>query len=405
MATGKLDLPRYTVSETPSYIDAFNIRVFSAYFKLVEHHPAAIKKTKELEGDSRLSEFEGMMLACGNSASAFDFKRMVAWWLWLANEVGIEKADEHLENFLSNQVVECMLVHWVHGVIPTEIISLTDEIRLVPVSEMPDSAEKEHILRSRWKNDVSVSSNPSAALVTTVFADKLRSQDSTTIDAAISEKYNSLSEISILLNALPGVFCFDGFKTAYNPVHVPYGPLGGSTGGISVGDILPIGKTSSISPESTLEFKRLVEGFGQLSSDWKERVTNSLVRIAQSKSRNNFNDKALDLGIALEMVLLSSSHDNERIPNQLSNHFRLRGAWLLGASYEDRENVSKILSDIYNQRSQVAHNGVLALKKNAHLSTVYGQIEDHISLAERILFKLVSKGPPADWNKLVLGGN
>lgn len=74
-------------------------------------------------------------------------------------------------------------------------------------------------------------------------------------------------------------------------------------------------------------------------------------RLAQAKSRLDVEDAALDLGVALEMVLLDGKVD------QLSLAFRTRGAWLLGETPHERNEIFEALKRLYNLRSEVAHTG------------------------------------------------
>lgn len=321
--------------------------------------------------------------------------RIVCWWLWRANDVGVDTANSELDHFLNSDEISCSAVLWVYGVESTQIIQLSENVWIYPPNEMPDSEDKENVLRSKWKHDVNFSPVHSAALVAEVTVNKT-SSDKPRNDKQIFECYRTLNDIALLLNVLPEVCCAGGYRTSYAPASVPHGPFGGRGGGVAVADILPKNQPSSITPDSIVPLQNLLDGFKKLSPSWKERISRSVARLGQSKSRADHNDKALDLGIALEMVLLHAEHNKNELPGQLHNHFRLRGAWLIGESFDERSDLFGKLGKIYTQRSQVAHNGVLSKSDGEN-------ILDHISIAEKILSKLIVNGPPSDWNRLVLG--
>ena len=123
-------------------------------------------------------------------------------------------------------------------------------------------------------------------------------------------------------------------------------------------------------------------------------------RLAQAKGRAQIEDKILDLGIALEMLLL----DDNRNADQLSLSFRLRGSWLLGSSAEDRLAKYQQFRDIYTYRSQVAHTGILCGGDSQEIKQVQESFLTYQSLAEDICKALILKDKP-DWSKLVLAAS
>ena len=107
----------------------------------------------------------------------------------------------------------------------------------------------------------------------------------------------------------------------------------------------------------------------------------------------------LDLGIALEMLLL----DENKTAQQLSLMFKLRGSWLLGANAHERHQRWKLLEEIYNARSSVAHTGALHGSKPQQLQNSRERLPAYLSLAEEVARKVVLGGRP-DWRNLILGG-
>ena len=88
-------------------------------------------------------------------------------------EVGIETADANLNEFLNADRIACNAVIWIYGVAPTDVMALTESIDIFPVEKMPESGDKEDILRNRLKNRTSIMLAPSAAIVTRVLTSKI----------------------------------------------------------------------------------------------------------------------------------------------------------------------------------------------------------------------------------------
>lgn len=404
MANGCLGLPILEISKDPEEAHrvevGFETRLWLQYHEYLHTLTIAKEKTATLENDPRIQALNGRLISQGSAAVSFQLYLLVMWWLWRANEVGVATADSDLELFLESTDIAAFFAQWVYGAEPSETISLTDKVKIVPIEEMFDCGDKEEIYRSNWRGKSSIVHLPSTALLTEMKIEKFApAGPSETVHAV----QGTLQEIALLLNVLPDICCVLGFSTSYMPSNVPFGPFGGRGAGHTIGDIRPNRNGSNLTAECSLPLRKLISGFGNLPDNWKERVTRSIARLSQSKSRIDANDKALDLGIALEMVLLHSEHKAGELPGQLHNHFRARGAWLIGESYEDRRHFYKALGEIYSNRSQVAHNGVLSKPKGADYSTQREQFLDHQAIAEKILEKLIVEGPPEDWCALVLG--
>jgi hypothetical protein len=124
----------------------------------------------------------------------------------------------------------------------------------------------------------------------------------------------------------------------------------------------------------------VITAFERLSDAEKARLRLILNRFGQAKRRNQIEDKILDLGIALEMLLLKDNANHE----QLALSFRLRGAWLVASSAEERVVAYGKLRDIYKYRSQVAHSGVLCRGNSEQVNKVREVIPEYQSLAGRI---------------------
>jgi hypothetical protein len=141
----------------------------------------------------------------------------------------------------------------------------------------------------------------------------------------------------------------------------------------------------------------LTKQFLRLNPSDREVISTSLDRLNRSKKPASNIDKAIDLGIAMEILLL---HDRSK-PDQLAFPFRLRGAWLLAKTPEERVEIERSLSKIYECRSQAVHRGKCAAQfKDISLSALLERGQD---LCTELAKTILRRGSFPNWNELVLG--
>ncbi len=117
-------------------------------------------------------------------------------------------------------------------------------------------------------------------------------------------------------------------------------------------------------------------------------------RLRKARLHEEPTDRAIDLGIALEIVLLHGASGNQ----ELSYRAAVHGARLLGEHRAERLSIFAALRDAYNARSVAVHTG--QLRKQVQVSSL--NVTD--DLCRKILIKIVDRGElPNDWNSVVLG--
>jgi hypothetical protein len=88
----------------------------------------------------------------------------------------------------------------------------------------------------------------------------------------------------------------------------------------------------------------------------KQGLRIALERLKFALKRERLADRAIELGIALEVLLL-----NDHQPDMgISYMIRHRGTWLRGGSRRERQNTYDLLQDAYAMRSEAAHVGVFS---------------------------------------------
>lgn len=104
---------------------------------------------------------------------------------------------------------------------------------------------------------------------------------------------------------------------------------------------------------------RLFRCFEAFRGSERASLRISADRLNQALRRAKVVDKAIDLGIALEVLLLHNIGPTER--GEMRYRSWIRGAMFLGA---DRLNTFNLLKDAYDLRSKAVHAGTLTARNN-----------------------------------------
>ncbi len=363
--------------------------------------PEAEERKQSIEADPRLQDYINPFEIGEHKVLRLQSLSLLDWWIWRANSTDIETADGELEKFISSIEGEHshMAALWVHGLACDKTISLWEDVQVTPLTEMPLSEDKIRFSEPTIGLNV-FESKPTAALTSDFKASVV---DQSGASKKSSEKSHALKEIAAVLNCLAGCTCVPAFSTSYAHDHVPPGHWGGSGGQYWTEQALP--RTNYDPQEAgTLELAaELIACFRQLPPAYKHQFHAALTRLSQAKSTNDRQKMALDLGIALEMLLLFSENKKER-PDQLSLSYRLRGAWIAGDTLEERRSIYDTLNTIYSHRSQVAHNGKID-HKNKTPHEIRALQNKQIEVAEKVFQRLLLLGSPPNWKEVTLGAN
>ena len=395
MTIGALGIP--IVSPDPVYalVGSNDPRQIRPYLDGVTG-PHGDQARARLRAHPGFASVDGKQIAfCRRAYGAFDERLAAAWWIKYANEHSVEAADKALDAYLAADFIQTDEVLWLFGIRPAAEFRIDDDTRLVPIAAAPDSVDraKYELHAGLLSHEVAL---PTAAFVSRVAVPKLADPAHNPWASYKLELYARLT------NCLPGLFAQPAMQTDYPLAEAPPGIFGARGSVSAIGDLWPR-RVLDIGAFDAGLLERLLDGLLGLPKQRRDRVERSLTRLGIAKARFDAQEKALDLGIALEMVLLNAENKGEEITSQLSNHFRTRGAWLLGDTSERRQSLHRTLGAIYNNRSKVAHNGFSEelLKAQAKGDAVVPP--DHFTIAEEIIRSIILDGPPT-WSSLVMGG-
>jgi hypothetical protein len=367
------------------------------YYDLLEKTDQGQKLHADLKADPRVIKLSGQMLNRGNGAHLFCTFALGSWFLWYAAKTNHHRAYEALNAYLDDTEINILVTLWLLGISVSDTMDLGDGVMLVPVSQMPESSATMEAKVGRWVNRPFGGVFPQAALVKTVRVPKVAPPMHAKQRAASpsADALLQLQTVALMLNALEDISVEPNYTTAYTEPHVPLGPFAGSGGSRQLFDVTT--RTNQpVSQISREELARLLEAHKRLAPEERKRFDLILLRLAQAKRRVELPDKILDLGVALEMLLLHGGSSRE----QLSLQFRLRGSWLLGMNAAERLHLLKEFKEVYDMRSQVAHSG--HLKKSGAVKDLREKIKRFERLSCRVFRQLLISNDP-DWDRMLLG--
>jgi len=126
-----------------------------------------------------------------------------------------------------------------------------------------------------------------------------------------------------------------------------------------------------------------------------DSMARAIDRLGRSRLAASPVDRALDLGMAAEIVLM---HDHSSANTEIAHKIGSRAAWLLGNDPETRATIFAEMKALYHARSTAVHSGALSRK-----STIDLDAADRLVTAAFIA--ILERGRYPDWASLVMGGD
>lgn len=396
---GQLNIPKVSVEQFPFSTD-YQIRLYQQYFPSIEKTEVGQQVVASLSTDPRVVALQGKMVPNGFGWQGFDVKKLAMWYLWCANEYGMQTTKEFLDSFLDSESIPVARVLWVLGMRVANSVAIKGEYIIRPIHDMPDSSQKERFMQNAFPMFPVKSPAPKCAITKACQVKKVAHIPNPSFYEQEARKFGEidrrLEEIAWLLNALDGVCCAPFVMSSLIEPNVPFGPFGASGTAGRMLDMVGVADTE-LPDSSGGTINDLLDDYDKLNLQERSRIQRILTRLSQAKRGLQIEDKILDLAIAMEMLLLQDNRE------QLALAFRLRGSRILGSSPEERKEIYDRLKEVYTYRSEVAHSGVLCKDSPAEKNKISSRFPTYQSLAERIVRKIIKDGKP-DWDRLVIGG-
>jgi Apea-like HEPN len=137
--------------------------------------------------------------------------------------------------------------------------------------------------------------------------------------------------------------------------------------------------------------------FGMDPTRRQETLHIPLDRLDRASRENDLADRTIDLGIALEALLLHEP--DKQYQGELKFRIALRGAWLGGNDATERGEIQRILGKVYDLRSRAVHTG-----RVEQTEANYETIARGTSLCRQLVLKMIQADGRVDWSTVLLGG-
>lgn len=144
-------------------------------------------------------------------------------------------------------------------------------------------------------------------------------------------------------------------------------------------------------PVDTGEFMALFKALEHVAD--RDVIERAIDRLGRSRLSVDPVDRALDLGIAAEIILMhDAGGGNAEITYKISS----RAAWLVEAETDRRVAAFELMRDLYTARSKAVHTGKFPSKNPVDL-------DEADQLVSRIIRTIATRGAFPDWKRLALG--
>ncbi len=298
------------------------------------------------------------------------------------------------------------------GVSVTEPVNLADDIDLVPWADIPDGPQKASFGKKKVLSTGPFLQTPAFATVAirirsakfqVLFAsyDDAKTASKTAHDEGVRRSV-LVQDIVHCIAALSThtVAAIGSWSQFEQNVANDFSGAGYSYNGALFDNAVRAASSKSVTVDHEC-LAELFRRFEQFKASEKGAMRVALDRLGQALRRANIVDKAIDLGIALEVLLLHGISDDNR--GELRFRTSIRGAAFLGGTKPERLKTFRLLRSAYDLRSKAVHSGVLKTEKKGLPPEQI--LEDAIGTCAAIARKLINRGSFPDWDpEYVIGG-
>lgn len=153
---------------------------------------------------------------------------------------------------------------------------------------------------------------------------------------------------------------------------------------------------SSLDPSKldSAPISRLLRCYKAFNDADRDALNISVDRFNQALRRPDMVDRAIDLGIALEVMLLHGIGAKDR--GEMRYRSSIRGAMFLGGEKPDRLITFRLLKEAYDLRSAAVHTGKLNAKQNQSSPTE--TLEEVSKIYACVVRKLIERGSFPNWD-------
>jgi hypothetical protein len=310
-------------------------------------------------------------------------------------------AVEWLQKVLNTQRASGILVITCWGITPEVPVTLPGNVQLLPFESLPASRQKDALSKPHcpsltmppltWKS-------PTAAVVcTTAIEPFLKDANDDTPMQNATDYSPLLSDVLLCLGTsaeagiMPGPRWFQ-----YTDPDLECAQTGSPTIFVHQ-EITPL----ALEGNGNLDVSRaseLISNFLNLNSSHKNKARIAMQRLAQARIRRMPADRALELAIALEALLVGDH-------GELTFKIGLRAALLTSTNPDERRRVRAIIKALYNIRSSLVNTGssrdTFTVSGIGKMSTS-DIVAEAMGITTSVVQILVNNGMNPDWDSIEL---
>ncbi len=280
------------------------------------------------------------------------------------------------------------------GIAVAAAVELAPGVSLVPLSALDSAYFTRMYGRPRGRVTTVNGATADAALVSTLEIDSF-----VVSEVAPKAETDCLEKLMTMMSLL--VLCWPATPVAAGYWWEPERPFSLSGVGYTLGhsvDVPAKWEPTFLGDDALADLRTLLGQWEHVSHDARVAFSVPLTRLSLAGRRYGYVDMAIELGIAMESLLLEDDDKAE-----LSFRLAVHAAWLLGKDRDERREFFKIFRFLYGLRSSAVHRGELRGRCDARESTppLFREKFMHEVLSEgRRLLVLVAKARISSPGKL-----
>lgn len=372
-----------------------------AYLRKQTHVAIEQPALDALIGDfEEIPELAGLKTKLASNAvgcMAFEFRSLAKLLLARVLKTGdLEQSVEIFCDYITSNSARSHAVMALSNVNVAEQIRLGPDIALLPIADVPKSYERGDVLgQGRYPRLVAGSGAVHSALITEfsfgpVFFEQTTPPGPSPAAQGVSAARSLLEEARLLLGIL-GVY-----STTPMIWLQPVDPMMiiGLSGRGFVGYERDNFRTEcSVSKEIIEPLAQ--EYFAIPEAKRRKHLRIPLDRLNRAGREFDFADRAIDLGIALESLLLADSSAEQ---GELKFRLSLRGSYLFSTNPQERAATFNDLGTTYRLRSRAVHGREIGRTQETQESLKKGT-----TICQTLIKNMIARKCEVQWNELVLG--
>lgn len=334
---------------------------------VIKAHELSAGLTDIIVKDGRLLGDVVRMVASGNGA--YGFYPMFVGQTLVRRLLELDSPEDALQWLIKvthTSEAGGRMITLIRGAPVTEPVDLTPRLRLVPLSDLADSPQKQRMTSIDLSQRPTVTGMldwepPSSALVISYPKHPFligEGESSPTQYIADSELVADAILALTVVGPRIAMHAVNWFN--FDDPDFEFARLGVSWGS-QILEVIPNQRLEAFPPLDAARARQAVEAFLALEGSVKDKVRIALSRLRLALSRHSVGDKALEVAIAFEALLEDGG------TSEMTHKIKVRTARLIGGSADERERNAAIVGRTYEVRSALVHQGHVDMSKKYRL--------------------------------------